>query len=284
MPVPLHVHSWYSLLEGVAGPEALVDHAAACGYTALALTDTNNLYGAMKFVERAHHQGIRPILGASLCQGESRCVVLIAEQVGYRNLCRIISRLHLGTGGRGQGSEVSPALPTTHYPLSTLLAENADGLHVLTGDLALAGALREAFGSRLWLEVVRPAASKRREQELLEGGRRLGLKPVASTAAHFLAPAEHRIYRLATAVRQTTLLDQLPTAGLNPAARITPEHYLVDPATLRQRFRDLPEAVRNTDALAEQLCSEVLLREVVLPPARVPRRLDAVRYLHLLWS
>ena len=50
MPVSLHSHSWYSFLEGVASPEALLTRAAACGYTALALTDTNNLCGAVPFV------------------------------------------------------------------------------------------------------------------------------------------------------------------------------------------------------------------------------------------
>src|SRR5262245_18312693 len=63
MPTPLHTHSWYSLLEGVSGPEALVARAEAGGYTALALTDTNNLYGAVGFVELAYRQGLRPLLG-----------------------------------------------------------------------------------------------------------------------------------------------------------------------------------------------------------------------------
>ncbi|HMF11839.1 MAG TPA: PHP domain-containing protein, partial [Gemmataceae bacterium] len=64
--VHLHVHSWYSLLEAASSPAALLDRAAACGYTALALTDTNNLYGAMAFVEEAVRFGVRPILGACL--------------------------------------------------------------------------------------------------------------------------------------------------------------------------------------------------------------------------
>ena len=63
MPVALHTHSWYSLLEAVPSPEALLTRAAACGYTALALTDTNNLYGAVAFTELARRQGIRPLLG-----------------------------------------------------------------------------------------------------------------------------------------------------------------------------------------------------------------------------
>jgi DNA-directed DNA polymerase III PolC len=259
MAVCLHTHSWYSLLEGVTAPERLLARAASGGYTALALTDTNNLYGAVPFVEAAHRHGVRPLLGACLRQGPTHCVALVAERVGYRNLCRVLSRLHLQSA-----------------PLADLLCQDADGLHLLVDDLDLARRLRDAFGARLWLEVVRPSRHAR-EDELLAQGRQLGLHPIASPAAHFATAAEYPTFRLVTAVRRLTLLDQLP-ARLS----VTPEHHLVTPAELRWRFRDLPEALANTDALAEQLRSDVLPREVVLPAPRVPRSLDAIRYLRLL--
>src|SRR5215472_13207481 len=101
MPVSLHTHSWYSLLEGVTGIEALLERAAACGYGALALTDTNNLYGAVAFAEQARRQGIRPLLGACLRQHRARCVALVAERAGYRSLCRVLSRLHSAGAGAG---------------------------------------------------------------------------------------------------------------------------------------------------------------------------------------
>jgi DNA-directed DNA polymerase III PolC len=261
MPVSLHTHSVYSLLEGVAGLEELLGRAAACGQGALALTDTNNLYGAVAFSTLAHRHGIRPLLGACLRQQRSRCVALIAERAGYRSLCRILSRLHLCIG----------------VGLADLLADNADGLHVLVDDVVMAERLRAPFASRLWLEVVRPARSTRQQQELLEFGRRLGLAPVASTAVHLATAADYPAFRLVTAVRQGLLLDHLPEC-----LSVTPAHHLVDAATLRRRFRDLPEAVRNTDRLAEQLRSDVLPRDLVLPPPRLPRGLDAVPYLRLL--
>jgi DNA-directed DNA polymerase III PolC len=225
------------------------------------LTDTNNLYGAVPFTELAHQRGIRPLLGACLRQHRSRCVALIAERAGYRSLCRVLSRLHLG--------------PATS--LANLLAANAAGLHVLADDPVLAERLREPFGARLWLEVVRPSRSARQEQDLLALGRRLGLRPVASTAAHFAGAADYSTFRLVTAVRQGTLLDHLPGQF-----SITAEHHLVDPATLRRRFRDLPEAIRNTDLLAEQLRSDVLPRDVILPQPHRPHGLEAIPYLRLL--
>jgi DNA-directed DNA polymerase III PolC len=267
-PTSLHTHSWYSLLEGVSSPDALVARAAACDYTSLALTDTNNLYGAVPFVETAHRHGIKALLGACLRQHRTRCVALIAEPAGWASLCRILTRLHVLTDVR----------------LTALLRDNAAGLHVLVDDLATAESLREAFGQRLWLEIVRPGpghrerhVNARHEAELLEGGRRLGLRPVASTAAHFATAAEYPAYRVATAVRRGGLLDQLPRA-----LPVTPEHHLVDQPTWARRFHDLPEALANLTVLAEQLLDDPLPRATILPPARVPRSLTAQQYLRAL--
>jgi DNA polymerase III alpha subunit len=149
----LHTHSWYSLLEGVSAPEALLARAAACGYGAVALTDSNNLYGAAAFVEAAKGSGVRPLLGACLRQHRTRCVALVAELAGWRSLCRVLTRLHL----------------LENVPLVDLLRENAEGLHVLADDLVLAERLRDAFGERLWLEVVRPGRGDRTHDEMLIG-------------------------------------------------------------------------------------------------------------------
>ena len=269
MPVSLHTHSWYSLLEGVSSLEALLQRAATNGNTALALTDTNNLYGAVAFVECARQHGIKPLLGACLRQNRTRCVALIAEPAGYRSLCRVISRLNLAAV---MNSEPAALLPT--------LCENADGLHVLVDDVAAAEQLYKAFGKeRLWLEIVRPrhTGAARRERELLECGQRLGLRPVASTAAHFAVPDDYATYRVAAAVRQNTLLEQLP-----PTLALTPQHHLASPEDLFRRFADLPEAIVNTDLLADALSDKVLPRTLLLPPARVPRQLSALTFLHKL--
>jgi DNA-directed DNA polymerase III PolC len=267
MPVSLHTHSWYSLLEGVSSPEALLARAAEGGHTAMALTDTNNLYGIVPFVEMAFGHGVRPILGACLKQQRTRCVALIAERAGYRSLCRILSRLHQAAG------------PSPAPPLAQLLCQHADGLHVLVDDVALTEQLREAFGRRLWLEVIRPrtAGGARHEEDLLDCSRRLDLLPVASTAAHFATPADYPTFRLVTAVRQRTLLDRLPAT-----LPVTPEHHLASADEFRRRFRDLPEAIHHGELLAEVLRSDVLSGECILPRPKLSRPLPMERYLRRL--
>jgi DNA-directed DNA polymerase III PolC len=273
--IPYHVHSHYSLLEGVDSPAALVERAAACGYSALALTDTNNLYGAVPFVEAAREHGIRPILGACLRQGAQRCTAIVAEPGGYRSLCRILSEIHLG-----------PA-----RPLAEVITEYADGLHFLIDDpdflaeYSAGGMPHAARGTHVWLEIIRPRPSLARERRLLELGTRLGLKPIASVAAHFTTPAGYADFQLGAAVRLGILLDQMaakPPHCNGRASPVTPAHHLVDAETLYQRFADLPEAIVNTERLGEVCRSDVLPRGIVLPPARVPRAHDAAAYLRLL--
>src|SRR5687767_10923657 len=92
--VHLHTHSSYSPMWGVATLEALCQAARAQGQTALALTDTNGLYGAIRFLEVARHEGLKPIIGAELVHGAHRAVLLAKTPIGYANLCRILSAYH----------------------------------------------------------------------------------------------------------------------------------------------------------------------------------------------
>src|SRR5262249_41189533 len=155
--------------------------AAECGYLALALTDTNSLTGAVEFVAAARSCDVRPILGAHLVQQNQRATALIAEPAGYRSLCRALSRLHFGKAAT----------------LARAPAANAEALHLLVdAPFLLKAPLTDAFRRRLWLEIVRPGKSEASELQLLDVGSKHGLKPVASLAPRFPAPAGHATYRL----------------------------------------------------------------------------------------
>src|SRR5512135_3692041 len=98
MFVHLHVHSNYSFCRGASRIEALVDAALARGMGALALTDTNGLYGLVWFLQCAAERGLRPVVGAELRAGGERAVVLARNREGYATLCRLLTRLHLESG------------------------------------------------------------------------------------------------------------------------------------------------------------------------------------------
>ena len=89
--VHLHTHSSYSPMQGVPTLEALCQAVRAQGQDTLALTDTNGLYGAVRFLDVARRAELKPILGAELLHEEHRAVLLAKTPLGYANLCRILS-------------------------------------------------------------------------------------------------------------------------------------------------------------------------------------------------
>ena len=136
----------------------------------------------------------------------------------------------------------------------------------MVDDLDLADRLREAFAGRLWIEIVRPARDRGRERRLLEGARARDLPLIASTAAHLAEPGEYAAFRAGVAVQRGALLEQMPAR-----LAITAAHHLIEPPAWPLRFPDLPDAVRNTDILAEKLQDDVLPRATILPRPRTPR-------------
>ena len=118
--VHLHVHSDASPMQGASSLETLCEAARAQGAHALAVTDTNGLYAAVRFVEIARQARLRPILGAELTTDSHRAVLLAKTPAGYANLCRLLSARH-----------TDPA-----FAFIGAVARHRDGLIVLTDDEA----------------------------------------------------------------------------------------------------------------------------------------------------
>src|SRR5258705_13226473 len=109
MYVELHAASAFSFLDGASLPEALVERAGALGYPALALLDRDGVYGAPRFHLAAKRAGIKAIIGAELTMAIGtaasvfRLPVLVESQAGYRNLCRLVTRMKLRSP-KGEGA------------------------------------------------------------------------------------------------------------------------------------------------------------------------------------
>src|SRR5579859_1721760 len=120
--VELHTHSCFSLLDGASHPEALMRRAFELGMTAIALTDHDAVYGAVRFVQAAKTCGIRPILGAELTlQDDYHLTLLVENQAGWHNLCYLISR------ARHNAPKGQAALPPSE------LDGHTEGLIALSG-------------------------------------------------------------------------------------------------------------------------------------------------------
>jgi len=252
--VELHVHSSYSFLDGASDVEDLVASAAEREMDALALTDTNGLYGAVRFWNAAKDAGIRPIYGAELQTLDFGHLVLIArDRLGWRSLCRTISAAQLA------GVKTKPRATLA------LIAENAEGLFALTGcahgavPRAMRGgdvdAARDAlarlaaiFGERCYVELSDhldpddPALCDALAQLAAEQG----IGAVVTNNVHYARPEGRRLHDVLRCIDLGLTLDD---AG----NRLKPngEYWLKDEAILRERLGRHAEALANARAIAD---------------------------------
>ncbi|HJS48141.1 MAG TPA: DNA polymerase III subunit alpha [Gemmatimonadales bacterium] len=267
----LHTHSEYSLLDGANRIPELVAHVKALGMDSLAVTDHGNLHAARAFYDEARRQGIRPILGfeAYLAFGSRRemqkpswapgayshLVLLAANREGYRNLVKLSSI------GFTEGFYRRPRIDRE------VLARHAGGLvclaACLSGEVALwlrqgqyakaketAAWFAATFGpGNFWLEIQKHGIPE--EDLVAEGmlrlGAELGLGVVATNDAHYLRREDAEAHDVLLAIGTGADLD-------DPRRfRFTGEEsYVKSEAEMRQLFPGQPDALANTQAVAER--------------------------------
>ena len=245
MNAALSTHSNFSLLFGTSSPANLCARAAALGFSSLALTDTNNLYGLWPFLNHARRRGLRPVVGATLTEQDSpaSAICLVRDARGYSNLCQLISQRH-----------ASPR----DFRLDCALPELGAGLAVLATAPRLLARLREA---ELDLSVPLPRRPAGVPAATRRAARRLGLDMVAVPGSALGAPEELPLHRVLRAVALKTTLARLPDEASAPA-----DAHLASPAEYRRRFATLPEALTAAEALAERCAFTGPAEEIVLPP------------------
>ncbi len=254
MYTELHCHSAFSFLDGASLPDELVPTALELGYETLALTDHNSVSGSMEFAVSARALGLRPIHGAEIDLDDGRhLTLLVADERGWSNLCRILTRAHAHTREGRPGAPPSDPLTA----LQTIL-EHASGLVCLSG-CALRGVhdeptlqrLLEAFGSEhLRVELQRPflRGDRARNRRLSELARRLGVPCVATGNVHAHARARAPLQDALVAVRLHTTLD-----ASEPQRRGNFSHVMASPEAMAARFAEHPDAVAETARLAAML-------------------------------
>ncbi|HEY5943090.1 MAG TPA: DNA polymerase III subunit alpha, partial [Solirubrobacterales bacterium] len=290
MYVELHAHSAFSFLDGASTPTELAAAAATQGYPAFALTDHDGVWGSMEFAHACRGFGVRAITGTELTvaigpagpvsdtsppptvggpassppPGRGAHITLLAEdEAGYRNLCRLLTLAHTHTRDNTGRSQTQP------WATLAQVEEHAEGVVCLSGcarDGALAGAfergdtaegerlgrrLLAAFGrERFRVELQRPywRRDRARNRWLALLAERLGVPCVATGNVH----CHDR--------RRAPLQDALVAIGLcetleesEPRRRGNSTSALTSPAAMAARFAEYPEAVAETERLAERL-------------------------------
>jgi error-prone DNA polymerase len=277
----LRARSNFSFLRGASHPEELVARAAELGLSALALTDQDGLYGAVRAHAEARRRGIPLVVGAEigctgLVDGRTAPLVLLAQdRDGYGNLCRILSEAHCdGPPEREGGAPRRREEPAAPF---RLVAARARGLFALHpgADAAAAARLREAFGRRAALAVARHrvAGEEARIAAARSVARRLGLAVVATNDVHTADRRAQPLQDVLTCVRLGTTVDRAGR-GLFPNA----ERTLKGPEEMARLWSDLPEAVEASAAIAAE-CRfrlEEIRGEHPLPPVAVDGARGAV--------
>jgi DNA polymerase III subunit alpha len=280
--VHLHVHSSYSLLEGALTIARLAELAKSDRQPALALTDTDNMFGVLEFSEKLSGSGIQPIVGCALAVDfgdtdhgprngneaeRARIVLLAARAEGYRSLMRLNSRAFLDT-------------PPNEPPRLKLewLEEESAGLIALTGgpngplDTAIAAgqnhlaatrldALVRLFGDRLYVELQRHGtpAERRSEPVLIDLAYGKSVPLVGTNEPYFATAQDYEAHDALICIAEARLLAE------SDRRQLTAEHRFKNRAEMVELFRDLPEALANSVEIAQRCSFRPRTHQPILP-------------------
>jgi len=291
--VHLHLHTEYSLVDSViriasesdaAGQRTvlgLMDAVAEARMPAVALTDQSNLFAMVKFYRAAQSKGIKPLIGVDLLVREmgekaepTRLVLLCQNDVGYKNLTRLVSRSYL----EGQHKGV-PMIERAWLDVASL-----QGLIALSGGLAgdVGRAVIDSrtddartamefwlalFGDRFYLELQRTG---RPGEELYITGAlalavRHGVPVVATNDVRFIAASDYESHEARVCIHEGAQL-----GDANRPRRYSEQQYLRTPAQMLELFADIPEALANTVEIAKRCSLQLQLGKSVLPQYPVP--------------
>jgi len=299
--VHLHVHSEYSLLDGAAQLEKLVQTAKDLRFPAIALTDHGNLFGAVDFYLAAQKAGVKPILGCELYvapggrkergaqdggyEGTNHLTVLVRNLAGYRNLIKLVSKAYL------EGFYYKPRVD------KELLASHADGLLVLSGCLnsevsrlisageterarGAAGWYQEVFGREHYFMEVQAHGLEEQVRvtgETLQIAKAIGASIAGTNDSHYLEAGHARAHEALLCIQTASAL-----TDSNHWRFSTGEFYIKSAEEMARVFAEMPEACRNTLAVAERCNLTLDFSQFHLPRYVAPEGHTLESYLEQL--
>ena len=278
----LHVHTEYSLLDGCSRIEKLIDHAVELGQTSLAITDHGVMYGVIDFYKYALKKGIKPIIGCEVYVApESRfdkqkmvggsyshLVLLCKNMEGYRNLIKMVSC------GFTEGFYNKPRVDRE------LLEKHSEGLIALSACLAgeipkalMNGNYEKAKETALWynkvfgegnyyLEVQNHGIREQQtvNPQIVRISRETGIPLVATNDVHYVESQDHEAHRVLLCIQTGSKISEE-----NALEFKTNEFYLKSQQEMEDAFPNLPEAIENTEKIAEKCNLEFEFGKIKLP-------------------
>ncbi len=298
--VSLHLHTEYSLLDGAIRIKELVERAKEFRMPALAMTDHGNLFGAVEFYKQVKKAGIKPIIGCEIyvapgsrldrggSEGEGAAfhlILLARDNTGYRNLVTLVTKAYL------EGFYYKPRIDMD------LLEQYSGGLIGLSACLKgeIPFCLQKGYLDRareralqfkhilgpenFYLEIQENGLPEQRavNSQLVELARELHIGLVATNDCHYLRKEDAKAHDILLCIQTARTLKDTNRMKLS-----TDEFYFKSPEEMKEAFREYPEAISNTIAIAERCNVEFKLGESLLPRYKVETGETPDEYLHKL--
>ncbi|MEM7080441.1 MAG: DNA polymerase III subunit alpha [Pseudomonadota bacterium] len=277
--VHLHVHTEFSLADGLLKIKGLVGDTLAASMPAVAVTDVNNLFALVKFYENCLGRGIKPILGAELKVSDperegddgQRIVALAMNEQGYRNLTLLVSNSYTdSTGTRGVVCETS--VFNLHEGLIILSGGVRGHLWhaALQEDDSLTALMRRwqaKFGDRYYAEITRTGRTGEEKvlRRLVVAASQLGIGVVATNDVVFAAADDFEAHETRVCIHDSRTLDDP-----RRERRYSDQQYFKTPQEMSTLFADLPGALANTVEIAKRCNVQLGLGTYYLPDYPIP--------------
>ncbi len=296
----LHVHSHYSLLDGLAKIDDLVNRAKELGMEALALTDHGTLYGAVEFFQKAKKAGIKPIIGCEMyvASGDMadknpgpdnkrfHLTILVKNKTGYKNLIQLVTKAHLN------GFYYKPRVD------KNLLKQHADGLICLSGCLQaeipylislnriekaeeVVREYQNIFGKdNFFIEIqshFRKSDNKNLYPNLVELSKKLEVPLIATNDVHYISKEDEDYHDVLLAIGTGNKIsdpNRLSFKGTDPSFKSAEE--------MTEFFSEIPEAISNTQKIVDAVNFEFEFGASQFPYFKLPENTTAESYLELL--
>jgi len=243
--IPLHVHSNYTLLKGAARIQELIDEAGKNHLDSLALTDTNGMYGLIQFAKAAAEKKIKPVLGCMIDQpdDESLYAILIAKNnSGYEDICKIIT-------SRKLNDDFTPR---------SLLSRQLENLYIITPSIEL---LKEyGHEENVFAELIITKKNKNKARQLYNYAKEQGFKLVGTNPVYFLKPEDYELHKAVSAIRLNKTLDNISEDEIADN-----EFYFKNCTEVDKIFRNIPEAIKNSESIAANCNVDLHLHEYKFP-------------------
>lgn len=296
----LHVHSEYSMLDGFSNIKSMVKSASEQGMKALAITDHGSMYGVVDFYTACLEFGIKPIIGCELYVAPQshtgrqpsdkhpyHLTVLAENETGYHNLVKLVTKANL------DGFYYKPRVD------KHLLEEHSEGLVVLSGcpsaelsQLITNGNLEEGKDLVRWytstfqhfyLELQRHGnlpVLDTLNPGLLRIADELGVPIIATNDLHYVRKEDAPYQDVMVCIQTNTTINDQKRLQMSDDS-----YYLKSPAEMEELFRDFPEAIANTEQVADACNVTLDFSQLHLPEFPVPDGIDPDSYLRkLCWQ